>query len=150
MATYDFSLLKHENGVFTREIIKKIGLDEGGIVQQKLDAEFLKNVEPYVPLDEHGLYENPGQLINSVVMSTVIGSGHIEWNTPYARRLYTHPEYNFQGGENDPARTDGDAVRGAYWPERYLQNGGLEQLQKVAAKSIGENIRINGARFHIK
>lgn len=102
-----------------------------------VDAEFLKNVEPYVPLDEAGIYEAPGTLINSGILNTVIGSGEIVWNTPYARNLYYHDEYDFQGAP----------LRGAYWADRYLQNGGLKEIEKTAGKAMNENISIDGLKL---
>ncbi len=105
------------------DCLKTLGLDEMGRVQQVVTDEFKKNVEPFVPFDEAGIYENPGRLIES---------GHIEngtdvvWDTPYARRLYYHPEYDFQGA---PAR-------GAYWADRYMQNGGREQIEREAREAV--------------
>lgn len=98
------------------DCIKKLGLEEQGRVQQFVTHEFLKNVEPYVPFDEAEKYDQPGRLIDS---------GHIEngtdvvWKTPYARHLYYHPEFNFQGAP----------TRGGYWADRYMQNGGQQEIE---------------------
>lgn len=105
------------------DCLKKLGIDEKGRVQKVVTNEFLKNVEPYIPFDLAGKYENPGRLIDS---------GHIEeetdivWTTPYARRLYHHEEYQFQGGP----------MRGAFWPQRYMQNGGREEIEQAARKAV--------------
>ena len=105
------------------DCIRTLGLDVKGRVQQFVTNEFKKNVEPYVPFDEAEKYEEPGRLIES---------GHIEndtdvvWNTPYARRLYYHPEYNFQGAP----------LRGGYWADRYMQNGGLKELEQGAREVV--------------
>lgn len=105
------------------DCIRKLGLDERGRVQQYITKEFKKNVEPFVPFDE----------------GCLIGSCHIEndtdvvWDTPYARRLYYHPEYNFQGkGESGSM----GAGRGAYWADRYMQNGGQEELEQGARRIV--------------
>lgn len=113
---------------------------QGSMVQQRIDAEFLKNIEPYVPLDIAGKYDNPGNLINSGILQTVIGSGEIVWDTPYARNLYYHDMYNFQG----------EPMRHAYWVDRYLQEGGLKQLEQFAGKSLRDNIDIDGLTFVLK
>ena len=107
-----------------------LGINERGRVQQFVTNEFLKNVEPYVPFDLAGKYEYPGRLKDS---------GHIEndtdvvWDTPYARNLYYHPEYNFQGkGESE----NNGLGRGGYWADRYLQNGGMQDLEDGARRIV--------------
>lgn len=52
-------------------------------------------------------------LIESGTLNTQIGSGEIRYRTPYARRLYYHPEYNFSTEKNQEA--------GAYAFERMKQ-----------------------------
>lgn len=114
------------------DCIKTLGLEEKGRVQQFVTEEFKKNVEPFVPFDEAGKYENPGRLIESCHIEN---GTDIVWNTPYARKLYYHPEYNFQGKGNSEAMGTG---RGAYWADRYMQNGGQEQLEQGARKVVKE------------
>lgn len=105
------------------DCIKKLGLDEKGRVQQFVTNEFKKNVEPYVPFDEAGKYEDPGSLVESCHIED---NTDVVWNTPYVRRLYYHPEYNFQGAP----------LRGGYWTDRYMQNGGLEELEQGAREIL--------------
>lgn len=102
------------------DCIKALGLDEKGRVQNFVTNEVLRLSEPYVPFDIAELYANPGRLKNS---------GHIEgtdvvWKTPYARYLYYHPEFNFQGSP----------MRGGNWVDRMLQNGGLERIENGARR----------------
>ena len=52
-------------------------------------------------------------LIASGISNTIIGNGEIRYRTPYARRLYYHPEYNFSTKKNPEA--------GAYAFERMKQ-----------------------------
>ena len=52
-------------------------------------------------------------LIASGISNTIIGDGEIRYRTPYARRLYYHPEYNFSTKKNPEA--------GAYAFERMKQ-----------------------------
>lgn len=105
------------------DCINALGLDEKGRVQQFVTNEFKKNVEPFVPFDEAEKYENPGRLIESCHIEN---ETDVVWNTPYARKLYYHPEYNFQGAP----------TRGGYWADRYLQDGGLEELEQGAREVV--------------
>lgn len=105
------------------DCMETLGINEQGRVQQFVTNEFLKNVEPFVPFDIAGKYENPGRLKDS---------GHIEndtdvvWDTPYARNLYYHPEFNFQGAP----------MRGGFWADRYLQDGGMVELEDGARRIV--------------
>ncbi len=86
--------------------------------------EILRLSEPYVPFDVAGLYSNPGQLKNS---GRVDGTD-VVWSTPYARKLYYHPEYNFQGAP----------MRGANWVDRMLQNGGIVEIEYGARRLVSQ------------
>ncbi len=102
--------------------MQRLGLEEQGKVSKFVASQVLALSEPYVPFDELGLYDNPGRLIES---------GHLEgtdvvWRTPYARYLYYHPEFHFQGA----------TMRGAYWVDRMLQNGGTQAIEDSAQKYI--------------
>ncbi len=103
--------------------LKTIGLVEMGRVQKVGTEYFKKNVQSFVPFDEAGIYENPGRLVESC--HTENGTD-VVWDTPYARRLYYHPEYSFQGAP----------MRGGYWADRYVQNGGREQIEQVARAEV--------------
>ena len=109
------------------DCIKTLGLEEKGRVQRKVDEEFLKLAAPFVPKDT-------GALINSGIMHTVIGSGEIIYKCDNkARRLYYHPEYNYQ--EKDESESGG-LGRGGYWADRCMQNGGLEAIEQVARNEV--------------
>lgn len=45
-----------------------------------------------------------GSLEESVATGAENGAGYISYNTPYARRLYYHPEYNFRQDKNPSAQ----------------------------------------------
>ena len=94
-------------------------LDPGGEVQTFIDTEFIKHCEPYVPRDT-------GMLEDSPWLSTDIGSGEIVYNTPYAKKMYTSPELNFQGAP----------MRGAFWAERMWADHG-DDITNGAAKLAG-------------
>ena len=56
------------------------------------------------------------------------GQGHVEIvsSTPYARRLYYHPEYDFSQEENPNA--------GAYWMKPWADGGDSEDFAQKAFK----------------
>lgn len=61
--------------------------------QELLDSEVLKSSNVFIPMDSV-------ELMRSSLRSTNFGSGRIIWDTPYARRLYYNPEYNFSKDKN--------------------------------------------------
>lgn len=102
---------------------KKLGLEPGGRVEYAMAEELIRLAEPYTPFDIAGLYEDPGYLIDS---AHIENGNEVVWNGPYARNLYYHREYDFQG----------DPTRGAYWVEHMLQNGGMKQIEEAARKEM--------------
>lgn len=108
------------------DCIKTLGLQERGKVQQFVTNEVLRLSEPYTPFDISGRYAK------TTPPHTLIDSGHIEnetdvvWRTPYARYLYYHPEFNYQGA----------TMRGAYWVDRMLQSGGLIGIENGARRIV--------------
>lgn len=106
-----------------KDCMQALGLEEKGRVQQAVDSAFLRGVKPFTPFAE-------GRLYDSATQKSEVGSGEIIFDADdKARRLYYHPEYNFQQkGESE----SGGLGRGGYWAERYIQNGGLEELQNEA------------------
>lgn len=65
--------------------------------QYVLDNQILKDSNYYIPMDE-------GELMRSGIRTSILGSGRIQWVTPYARRLYYNPQYNFATDRNPNAR----------------------------------------------
>ena len=52
----------------------------------------------------------------------------IAFNTPYARRLYYHPEFNFTKSENPNAK--------GRWAEDYLENGSKKDFARKTYKQL--------------
>ena len=73
------------------EILKKRGLEDGGKVQQIIDSEVLRRSDPLVPKDT-------GMLIDSGILSTDIGSGEVNYETPYAAKQYYTTGYRHAPG----------------------------------------------------
>jgi hypothetical protein len=84
----------------------KINFDESGLkkkqktsrekAQLALDQQVIKDSNYYAPERDHNLQD-------SALLHSRPGKGHIEWRTPYARRLYYNPEYNFSKDKNPNA-----------------------------------------------
>ncbi|WP_026584201.1 minor capsid protein [Bacillus sp. J33] len=65
--------------------------------QKQLDQEVLKGSNFFIP-------KETGELEKSGVRHSQIGKGKIIWDTPYARRLYYNPQYNFSKDTNPNAQ----------------------------------------------
>lgn len=102
----------------TNAVIKKRGLEENGKVQQFIDSECLRLSAEKVPKDT-------GALIESGNIHTKIGSGQLEYRTPYARRWYYMPASFSEAPE-----------RGNYWFERMKQQH-KEQILAGAKRVAG-------------
>lgn len=61
-----------------------------------LDQQVLKDSNYYAPMDT-------SELIRSSLRMSMIGQGLLMWDTPYARRLYYNPQYNFSHEKNPNA-----------------------------------------------
>lgn len=62
-----------------------------------LDQQVLKDSNFFIPKDT-------GELERSGVRASRIGEGIIKWDTPYARRLYYNPQYDFSEDANPHAQ----------------------------------------------
>lgn len=100
--------------------IKKLGLDEQGRVQKFVTDEILRKCDPYVPFDQGTLRD-----------SGYIDGTDVVWHTPYARRWFYANE---GGGADQNIHFQGAPIRGAYWVDRMLQNGGLIEIENGARR----------------
>lgn len=125
-----------------QECLRALGLEEGGRVQQAVDATVLSVCEPYIPRDS-------GDLIQSGIIHTVIGSGEVVWSTPYAHfvhegLVYVDPETGSTWAKKDGRKVPTDrvlqyqngALRGHHWVDRAMQDGGLEEVRKKAQEAM--------------
>ena len=87
------------------EIMADFGI--GGAVQREWDYIVLNGMRKYLPKRE-GILEASGDI------NTVLGSGQIVYNTPYARRLFYNPQYNFSQEKN--------ALAGGQWAQRWAND----------------------------
>ncbi len=105
----------------------KLGFGADNAAQVMVDEQVLTLCEPYVPFDVAGIYPNPKTLINSGKNNTILGSGLVKYRTPYARYLYYHPEFDYQGAP----------MRGAYWADRAMQDGGKAKVVAALKEFVG-------------
>ena len=96
--------IKAFTGIQKQQIIDKYGL-ENGRTQRVIDSAFMGYLDKYMPMDS-------SQMITSMYISTKVGSGEININTPYAHYQhegvkYIDPKYK-TGAFHDP-------VSGRYW-----------------------------------
>lgn len=110
----------------TELLLKKRGLQNMGKVQKYIDSECIRLMKPYTPMLS-------GWLVKSLTSGTVIGSGEIHQNTPYAKYQYygklmvssiTGSAYARQGekkvltSKNLKYNTSKNPNAGAFWFER--------------------------------
>lgn len=86
--------------------------------QKFVDSEVLRLSDPYIPMQT-------GMLKKSGILGTVIGSGEVIWNAPYAKYLYYG---NVMVGKAPKVITaklityHGAPIRGAMWFERMKKD----------------------------
>lgn len=76
-----------------QNIIKRRGLNTGGRVQQYVDSEVMRYMQPYMP-------KRTGAMIESMVTATDVGSGEVVVNTPYAKKVSKKARPNGQRGSS--------------------------------------------------
>lgn len=119
------------------------GLLPGGHVQKTIDNEVIKQIEPFVPRRDGG-----GYLAEDAFMSTIIGSGLIHQNGPYARfqdggkvMIYEPtgstwaPKYGAKVLTDRDLKYNGAPQRGAHYFRRMKEARG-EVILGVAQKEL--------------
>lgn len=91
--------------------------------QMMLDAEVMRVMEPYMPLDT-------GQLIKSMINGTRAGSGQVNVNTPYAAKV------NYVTG----IMGRNGALRGRRFFDR-MKADKLDYLKNFVGKLLGAKVR---------
>ncbi len=105
------------------QMVAHRNLQSGGRVQKYIDSTVLRKSDPYVPFLS-------GMLKTSGISGTVIGSGTVVYNSPYARRQY------YSNGGNGKQGTSRGGLRGRYWFER-MKADHLDEILQGAAKIAG-------------
>ena len=112
----------------SNELMKSVGLNKNGKVQQFIDAFVLYHCEPYLPSRIH--------LQKAGISATKLGSGKVIWNNPDANYLYegklmvdefTHSSWARKGTQKimDPKGRNlifhGGGLRGDHWFDRMIR-----------------------------
>jgi hypothetical protein len=92
--------------------------------QPIVDQQILKDSNAYIPADQWHLRD-------SSLKHSDIGKGRLMWVTPYARRLYYNPQYNFSKDKNPKA--------GGLWFERAKSADGRHWIE-LARKEMRRNL----------
>lgn len=109
----------------TDQIIRERELHPKGKAQKYVDDAVLRYCAKYAPF-------RTGNLISSGKLHTVIGSGVVKYDTPYARQQYYH-----NAGRGTQGTASG-GLRGRLW---------FERMKAVYKKAILEGAkRISGGR----
>ena len=89
-------------------------------IQKFIDSEVLRLSQPYVPLVS-------GMLMHSGELGTVIGSGEVIWNAPYAASQY----------HNTAKTRPYDSQRGSHWFDRMKADRGKEIINSAKKMAGG-------------
>ncbi|WP_304508920.1 minor capsid protein [Anaerotignum sp.] len=121
------------------KIAKRHGLGKGGVIQKYIDSRVITLSAPYTPFQT-------GTLTRSATLGTVIGSGEVTYNAPYARYLYygkvmvsptTGSAWAKKGERKvvtaELIKYNGAPRRGAYWFSKMKKNHGKSLLREVRA-----------------
>lgn len=129
----------------TQAILAARNLETGGAVQRYIDSEVLRLSNPFVPFQG-------GQLIQSGISGSDIGSGEVRWNGPYARYLYYGKLMVAPSGSSWAKKgekkhlTDKDLTyhrapkRGAFWFER-MKAAHRKDILRGAARIAGGRVK---------
>lgn len=108
-------------------------INYGQLTQRGLNArkkgQFALDQDVLGRINSNYLPFRDGILAASGVSNSRIGEGQIIWSTPYARRHYYNPQYNFDTSKNSQA--------GGMWFER-AKAAHLNDWIKAAAKPFGK------------
>ncbi|QIW21329.1 minor capsid protein [Bacillus thuringiensis] len=116
-------MIKVNIKVDTAAIEQKV-LSANKKAQFALDQQVLKDSNFYAP-------EDTGELIRSGVRFSQPGEGHVEWSTPYSRRLYWNPQYSFSKDTNPNAQ--------GLWFEA-AKSAKLDDWVRIVEQKMKENL----------
>jgi hypothetical protein len=105
-------------------MVKELGLERQGRVQEYMDSEVARLSEPYVPMDT-------GYTTRSVLELSHFGSGTIKYNA-----YYTNKEKTKTIWDDDRLNFQGAPMRGNYWVFKAMIAGGYDKLVDGVGKFI--------------
>ncbi|WP_245733045.1 minor capsid protein [Salipaludibacillus aurantiacus] len=77
--------------------IKQRAQKSFGRAQFVMDSQVLNDSNDYIPADDWNLRD-------SSLTHSNLGEGDIKWRTPYGRKLYYNPQFNFSTDKNPQAQ----------------------------------------------
>lgn len=107
--------------------IAKIREAVGAAAEEALEATYSNLVKSKTMPFDNGDMQNNQTFVAQTVEGAVLITG-----SPQARRLYYHPEYNFQRGKNKNA--------GAKWLEPYISGEKKDFVKTEFAKALGKRL----------
>lgn len=110
----------------SEKLLKERGVADYGKVQRKLDRDVLDYCSSFVP-------KHTGALIRSGYSGTKIGSGTINYSSPYARYQYYGVSKN-----GKPLKYRGGGLRGSYWFARMKATHKYTLLKNAAILAGGK------------
>ena len=116
----------------TLDIDKIKGIDKAIKEALELTADWLKSdvtMRQVVPKETGNL---EGSLTSGQVSKLSDLDYDINYTTPYAQRLYFHPEYNFRTDKNPNAKGE--------WLKDYSRGKKAKELKEVYAKFLSERL----------
>lgn len=117
-------------------IRKRLKLDRYGAIQTYIDAQVIKECDPYVPMDKEAILKGSAEIYAKT------GRGRVIYRTPYARRHYYNTGgTDILGRKYGPSKFNttgaGNEKRGKKWFERMKEEGGAERILRSAARMAG-------------
>lgn len=77
--------------------------DLAGIVEKTVEFSTFEVSQTFLDDSNYYIPKDQGDLERSSITWSVFDEGHLEWRTPYARRLFYNPQYNFSKDTNPNA-----------------------------------------------
>ena len=106
--------------------LKRISLAQAKALAETAEAMHTEIVQAQVMPRDTGNLQNESTFVDYSRVER--GTASIVSNTPYARRLYYHPEYDFSTEENPNAR--------GKWFEPWMKGGEHEDFARKAYKEF--------------
>lgn len=121
--------------------IKKIEKAAEIALAQTAEAIHTEVVQAQVVPRDKGTLQNEKFFVDKSQLST-LGIAKLVHNTPYARRLYYHPEYNFNqtGYEDDKGYHEGNPNAKGKWFEDWCKGGKNEKFAQKTYTMLLERL----------
>lgn len=110
----DFKNIEQKNSGFSVSVDMLRLNNQFTKAQAILDSEVIRCSTPFVPM-------NTGTLMRSVQTGTIIGSGEVVWDCPYARECYYADGFNFRTDKHPDAQARWFEVAKAAYKDEWIR-----------------------------